>query len=215
MKMIIFGATGDVGRAVTAEALQRNVNVTAVSRQATDDARLPNAIARRNLDVLATSAEQIAELLAEHDVAISALRPPAGQESDLVALTQRIMQAARLARTRMLITGGAALLKLADNSGHSVLTAPGFLPDQVRPIAEACAAQDALLDDFEDCAWTCLRPPAMLTQGDRTGEYTLGSDTLVTDANGASQISYADFAVAMLDLTGALDAPRRVTAAWT
>lgn len=113
------------------------------------------------------------------------------------------------------VTGGAATLKLADGSGHTVLTAPGFLPDAVRPIAEACAAQDALLDTMKDAAWTCLRPPALLLQGPRTGEYAIGTDTLVTDAEGNSQISYADFAVAMLDLAEARDSHhKRLTAGW-
>ncbi|WBA18933.1 hypothetical protein [Salinivibrio kushneri] len=39
----------------------------------------------------------------------------------------------------------------------------------------------------------------MIAPGTRTGQYTLGTDTLVTDSNGQSRISMEDFAVAMLD----------------
>lgn len=113
------------------------------------------------------------------------------------------------------VTGGAATLKLPDGSGHTVLTAPGFLPDTVRSIAEACAAQQALLDSLPGMRWSHLLPPAMLIDGPRTGAYVRGTDTLVADAQGISQISYADFAVAMIDLVENPDAtPLRATVGW-
>jgi putative NADH-flavin reductase len=35
--------------------------------------------------------------------------------------------------------------------------------------------------------------------GERTGQYRIGKDQLLTDAEGASRISLQDYAVAMLD----------------
>lgn len=40
----------------------------------------------------------------------------------------------------------------------------------------------------------------MLIEGERTGRYALGREALVKDGQGNSSISYADFAVALLDL---------------
>ena len=91
-------------------------------------------------------------------------------------------------------------VKLADDSGYTVLSAPDFLPDAVRPIAEACAKQDALFDQYEDVQWTCLRQPAMLIDGPLTGQYVRGTDTLVPDHDGMARISFADFGYAMVDL---------------
>ncbi|QEM83663.1 NAD(P)-dependent oxidoreductase [Halomonas binhaiensis] len=214
MKIIIFGGTGDVGRALVNEAVERGEEVTVVARNAQRDTCLPDGIRRMDLDLLDTTIEELASLMAEHDVAISSLRPPAGHEALLVELSERLLQGARGSGSRLLLTGGAATLKLADGSGHTVLSAPGFLPDSVRPIAEACAAQDALLDDFPDVDWVCLRPAANLLIEPGRREYRLDTDSLVVDGAGQSRISYADFAMAMLDLMSAHDAPRRLTAGW-
>ncbi|GGE82082.1 NAD(P)H-binding protein [Stappia taiwanensis] len=214
MKITIFGATGDVGRQTVREALDRGHTVTAIARSLKALEALPGPLTRVTADLLADGGTA-ATLVSGQDAVIGALRPPAGHEPDLVRLTEALLVAGEKTGVPLFITGGAATLKLADGSGHTVLSAPDFLPDAVRPIAEACAAQDALLDRVKTANWTCLRPPAMLLHGPRTGNYALGSDTLVTDAQGQSQISYADFAVAMLDLVEAPAAPhRKLTAGW-
>lgn len=199
MKIILFGATGDVGTATLHEAIKRGHSVTAIARNIDKLADMPGEVARESLDVL-TNPERVATLMAEHDVAISALRPVTGSESLLVDLSKVLLDAARKTKTPIFLTGGAATLKLADDSGHTVLTAPNFLPDAVRPIAEACAQQDALFDQYDDVQWTCLRPPAMLFQGPLTGQYVRGTDTLVPDHDGMARISFADFGYAMADL---------------
>lgn len=214
MKLIVFGATGDVGSHVVAEALARGHAVTAVARSRARLDRLPGNM-RREVGDLMIDADIAAGLMAGHDAVIGALRPPTGSEADLVGLTRTLLEGAAKTSLPVFVTGGAATLKLADGSGDTVLTAPGFLPDTVRPIAEACAAQDALLETERKAAWTCLRPPALLLQGPRTGNYVSGTDTLVTDAEGNSQISYADFAVAMLDMAEARDGRhKRLTVGW-
>lgn len=214
MKIILFGATGDAGSAALRAAVARGHQVTAVSRQPQALAGLSPLVTPQPLDLLADP-QAAAEAARGHSLAISALRPPAGREADLVPLTRAALEAARQAGIPVLVTGGAATLKLADGSGLTVLSAPGFLPESVRPIAEACAAQDALLEAEIETDWTCLRPPALLTEGPQTGRYRFGTDTLVTDADGISQISYADFGAALLDLA---ENPRgtrqRLTVAW-
>lgn len=202
LTIVVFGATGDVGREVVAEAVARGHQVTAVARNIERLGELPELVARHSIDIL-EHPEQVAKALSEHNTAISALRPAEGQEGLLVDMTGALLDAARTSDTPIYITGGAATLKLADDSGHTVLTAPGFLPDAVRPIAQACAKQDALFDQYDDVQWTCLRPPAMLIVGEKTGNYVRGTDTLVADTDGVARISYADFAVAMVDLVEA------------
>ncbi|KIC16491.1 MULTISPECIES: NAD(P)-dependent oxidoreductase [unclassified Leisingera] len=214
MKIILFGATGDVGSAALKAAVSRGHHVTAVARQPQALAAISPNVTPFALDLL-KDPDAAAAAAKGHDLVISALRPSAGREADLVPLTRTALAAARQAGIPALVTGGAATLKLADGSGHTVLTAPGFLPDGVRPIAEACAAQDALLDAETEAQWTCLRPPAMLAEGPQTGSYRFGTDTLVTDAEGNSQISFADFGAALLDLAEApRGSSRKLTVAW-
>ncbi|WP_417475668.1 NAD(P)-dependent oxidoreductase [Leisingera sp.] len=214
MKILILGATGDVGGAALRAAVARGHQVTAAARKPQALAAISPLVTPCPLDLLAQP-RAAAEAAVSHDLIISALRPPVGREADLVPLTRAALEAAETAGIPVLVTGGAATLKLADGSGHTVLTAPGFLPDSVRPIAEACAAQDALLDAATGTEWTCLRPPAMLMEGSATGRYRFGTDTLVVDEEGNSQISFADFGSALIDLA---EAPRdnhgKLTVAW-
>ncbi|OBY28768.1 NAD(P)-dependent oxidoreductase [Leisingera sp. JC1] len=214
MKIILFGATGDVGGAALQAAISRGHHVTAVARKPEALGAVGPNVTLLALDLL-DQPQAASEAARGHDLVISALRPPAGREADLVPLTRNALTAARLAGIPALVTGGAATLKLADGSGHTVLNAPGFLPDSVRPIAEACAAQDALLDAETEAQWTCLRPPAILSEGPQTGSYRFGTDTLVTDAEGNSKISFADFGTALLELAEApRGSHRKLTVAW-
>ncbi|AHC99791.1 NAD(P)-dependent oxidoreductase [Leisingera methylohalidivorans] len=214
MKFLILGATGDVGGAALRAAVARGHQVTAAARKPQALAEISPLVTPFPLDLLADPQAAVAAAQG-HDLIISALRPPAGREEDLVPLTRTAVQAARRAGIPALVTGGAALLKLPDGSRHTVLSAPGFLPESSRLIAEACAAQDAMLEQETGVEWTCLRPPALLTEGPLTGQYQLGTDTLLTNAAGVSQISFADFGAALLDLAEQpRHGSRRLTVAW-
>ncbi len=74
-----------------------------------------------------------------------------------------------------------------------------------RELAEARAQQPATADVLQllrrehALEWTCLSPSATLQPGTRTGTFRLGTDQLLVDANGQSQISTQDYAVAMID----------------
>ncbi|MBX2832097.1 MAG: NAD(P)H-binding protein [Rhodospirillales bacterium] len=199
LKIAVFGATGDVGRETVMEAVARGHQITAIARNTDRLAALSDIVTRQSVDILQRP-DLISDILANHDVAISALRPGTGHEGLLVDMTKALLEGARTSQTPIFVTGGAATLKLADGSGHTVLTAPNFLPDAVRPIAEACAKQDALFDHYDDVQWSCLRPPAMLFAGEKTRSYVRGTDTLIPDHDGVARISYADFGVAMVDL---------------
>lgn len=197
MKITIFGAAGDVGSRITSEALARGHNVTAVLRNPDQTARLPDGATAHIADI--GQAGAAANAAAGSDLLISALRPPEGQEQLLVPLTRAVLDGATQTQARVLIVGGAAVLKLPDHSGHTVLSAPGFLPTSVVPIAQACAAQYRMCVSWHQANWTYICPPAMLEPGVRSGRYRTGTDTLVVDDNGMSRISMEDFAVAILD----------------
>jgi len=197
MKIIVFGATGDVGSRVAKEALLRGHDVSAVVRDENKLDRLPRAASVRVLDV--TDTKTMAQVVAGYDLAISALRPPDGREKELPELTKLVLNAAAETKIRVLVVGGAANLLMPDMSGHTVLTAPNFLPEVVKPIAAACFTQFAYCVADDQADWTYFSPPAMLEPGRRTGHYRRGSDILLVDEAGHSKISMEDFAVAMMD----------------
>ena len=60
----------------------------------------------------------------------------------------------------------------------------------------------AFLDQLraeKELNWTFLSPSALFTAGERTGKFRLGTDQLLTAADGKSWISFEDFAVALAD----------------
>ncbi|MTI09266.1 NAD(P)-dependent oxidoreductase [Curvivirga aplysinae] len=196
MKMIIFGAAGDVGQRFVGEALLRGHEVTVFIRKP-DQAEIWGdkvQVVIGDLD----DTENLISIVKEHDFILSALRPAEGKEDLLVPLTSKVMSIAGEAGLPILITGGAASLKIP-NTDHTVLTAPDFLPDSVRPIATACQDQYDMCLGVVDVNWTYQAPSAMLIPAERTGKYRIETDQLVTDGNGNSQISMEDFAVAALD----------------
>ena len=197
MKIIVFGARGDVGSRVVAEALSRGHAVTAAVRNRDQVSRLPDNVQGVAVDV--TDTQAVARAMAGHDLAVSAIRPPEGREPDLVPLTQSILDAAEEAGVRVLIVGGAARLYVPGTDGHTVLTAPGFLPDAVVPVAKASQAQYDLCRSHAGADWVYASPAAMLVPGIRTGSYRSGTDDLLIDEDGGSNISMEDFAVALID----------------
>lgn len=198
MKIIVFGATGEVGSRVVREALSRGHEVTAVVRTEAKANQIPAEARIQILDLQDIPAMRAA--LEGQDLTVSALRPAEGQEDQLLSLTKSVVTAAREAETRVIVVGGAARLKIPGAGGDTVLTMPGFLPEAVVPIARACQAQfDWVSSQPHDADWTYLTPPAMLTPGERTGQYRLGRDELVTANDGTAAISMEDFSVALLD----------------
>lgn len=195
---------------MVAEALARGHDVSAVVRTDAQSATLPEDVTARVADL--QSAEQVADIMAGHDLAISALRPPDGEEHRLVPLTQMMLEAASRLSVRVLVVGGAASLEMPDGSGHTVLSAPGFLPEAVVPIARACQAQYKLITGASYADWTYLCPPAMLIPGEHTGRYRIGGDVLLVDQTGKSEISMEDFAVALID---EIESPQHKAARFT
>ncbi|MES1951394.1 AraC family transcriptional regulator [Salinisphaera sp. S4-8] len=206
MRILVFGATGHVGRTILAEACDRGHQVTGVARSKPDTG-LPGAT-YTCVDI-STQPERAAALATKHDVLITALRPAPGREHALVRMTRTVVTIAGRTGRAVYVVGGAANLRLATNSPGTVLSTPGFLPDSVRPIASACAELETVLMDTPDVNWLCLRPAPLLFAGARSGRYAFGSDVAIADRDGASRICYADFAAAMLDLVEAGKTSRR------
>ena len=65
--------------------------------------------------------------------------------------------------------------------------------------AEKGAAFLDLLRAEKELNWTFLSPSALFVAGERTGKFRLGTDQLLTAADGKSSISFEDFAVALAD----------------
>ena len=101
--------------------------------------------------------------------------------------------------TRLLVVGGAGSLYVNPEHTMQVKDTEGF-PEVFKPLANM---QGAALDDLRkrnDVKWTFLSPAGdFVADGARTGEYLLGGEEYFVNDKGESRISYADYAIAMID----------------
>jgi uncharacterized protein len=195
MNLVVFGAAGMVGSRVVTEAIGRGHRVRAVVR---DLSRASAIHAGADLQAGdASDPDAVRTLIGGQDVAVSAVRPPAGREFELVTATKGVLEGTAGTGVRLLVVGGAASLRIP-GTDQTVLDGPDF-PASWRPIAEACNEQLAACRSAADVDWTYLSPPALLEPGPRTGRYRLGRDDLVVGRDGVSRISAEDLAVALLD----------------
>ncbi|WP_327099800.1 NAD(P)H-binding protein [Nocardia vinacea] len=196
MRITVFGAAGDVGSRVVAEALDRGHEVTAVVRDLARAGAVPAAATLRTGD--AANLDDVVSLSAGQDLVITATRPAPGREHELPAITSVLLSGLARTSARLLVVGGAATLLVPGADALTLHESPDF-PVELRAIARACADQLAICRAETAADWTYLSPPAELVPGRRTGAYRLGTDELLTNADGVSAISMADFAVALLD----------------
>lgn len=214
MRITVFGAAGSVGSRVVAEALSRGHDVTAVVRDPARFHELPAAARARAGD--AANIDDVAELSAGQDVVISATRPPAGSEDELVRTARALLAGVARTDVRLLVVGGAGSLTVPGTGGRTVIDDPDHQPAAAyRDLALACTDQLEVCRAEDGVNWAYLSPAAHLAPGERTGHYRLGTDELLVDANGNSTISVEDLAVALLDETERADHRRsRFTAAY-
>ena len=80
-----------------------------------------------------------------------------------------------------------------------VADGPDF-PDMFKPLAAAMAKALDELRERNDVKWTYISPAGdFQADGDRSGKYILGGEELTLNSKGESIISYADYAIAMID----------------
>ncbi|WP_182907630.1 NAD(P)-dependent oxidoreductase [Microbispora sp. H13382] len=202
MRITVFGATGNVGRRVVAEAVSRRHEVTAVARTAVRLAGLPDRVhggVHGGVHVRAgdaTDVDDVVASIAGQDLVITATCPAPGQEGELVAAATTLLAACAKTGVRLLLVGGAGSLTV--EGGGRLMDRPGY-PSFLLPIASACVAQLAACRADTTADWAYLSPADLLVPGARTGRYRVGADELLVDADGESRISMEDLAVALLD----------------
>lgn len=186
MKVAVLGASGRAGSEITKELSARGHQVLAIARKPEAILQLPGVIPKAGD---ASDSTALADLIRPADAVISALHFDVTAETLLSALKQAGVP-------RLLVTGGAASLEAAP--GVRVIDTPDF-PAEWKDIAlGGIAFLDALRSET-GTDWTFFSPAALLFEGSRLGTYRTGTDQLLTDANGESQISFADYAIAMVD----------------
>ncbi|MDZ7281658.1 NAD(P)-dependent oxidoreductase [Sphingomonas sanguinis] len=199
MKIALIGASGNAGSRILQELSDRGHAVTAIARTPERIAALPGVTPVAG-DLSDTAA--LAETLRGHDAVISAVH-------FLVTDAQALIDTVRASGVkRYLVVGGAGSLEVAP--GQRLIDQPNF-PEAYKAEASAGADFLDLLRGVEDLEWTFLSPSAMFVPGERTGQFRLGTDTLLSNEQGSS-ISFEDYAIALAD---EIEQPRHIRQRFT
>lgn len=207
MKIALFGATGNIGSRILDEALQRGHEVTAIVR---DPSKL--TVANPKLHAASgniTDANSYLPAVQDVDAVVVSVSPRGGTSgADLLTLANDLLARLPVAGVKRLVwVGGAGTLEVAP--GVRAVDTDGFPADYK---AEALALGEVLKvlrASSADIDWTYISPSFVIAPGERTGQYRLGGDQPLFDAQGNSRISNEDYAVALLDRVEKNDAPRK------
>ena len=201
--LVIYGASGNIGSKIVAEALQRGHKVVGVSRK-------PESLTIKNANFSAvkgdvTDLNSMLNVIAGADAVIMAIRGngadnSAEEEVDNKASLVYIAAAAKLgAKTpRLLHVGNQATLY---RNGVQGLNSGKY--QEGTAFYGRVKAHQLVLDNYQavpGLKWTVLSPSGTIAPGTRTGTYRVGGDDVLTDTSGKETgISQEDFAVAFID----------------
>ncbi|WP_455682867.1 NAD(P)-dependent oxidoreductase [Thomasclavelia sp.] len=192
MKIAVICANGKAGKLIVKEAVARGLEVTAVVRD--ENETIAQKVLRKDLFDLSK------DDLAGFDVVIDAFgawtEDTFPQHSTSLA---HICDTLAGTDVRLLIVGGAGSLYV--NPEHTLCVSDGAdFPDVFKPLAAAMAKALGELRERNDVKWTYISPAGdFQADGERSGKYILGGEELTLNDKGESIISYADYAIAMID----------------
>ncbi len=192
MKIAVVCANGKAGKRIVQEAVERGINVTAIVRDENQSAAT-QVIKKDLFDLTVSDLEGFdvvidafgawtPETLSQHSTSLKHL-------CDLVSGKE----------IRLLVVGGAGSLYVNPEHTVQVMDSADF-PDIFKPLASNMAKALDELRTRNDVKWTYISPAGdFQADGAKTGKYILGGEELTLNSKGESIISYADYAVAMVD----------------
>lgn len=192
MKIAVICANGRTGKLIVEEAVSRGLQVTAVVRKE-NQSMAQNVLKKDLFDLTAADLKDFDIVIDAFGVWAEDLLP---QHSTSLKHLCDILSGTN---TRLLVVGGAGSLYV--NPEHTAVVSDGAdFPPQFLPLAKAQGKALAELRQRNDVKWAFISPAGdFRADGARTGKYILGGEELTLNAKGESIISYADYAIAMID----------------
>lgn len=192
MKVAVVCANGRVGRLVVKEAIDRGLDVAAIAK-GENQTEAKQYICKDLFDLTAKDMEAF-------DVVVDAFG--AWAEEVLPLHSKSLMHLCDIVsgtEKRLVVVGGTGSLYVNKEHTAVVCDGPDF-PPQFLPLAKAQGKALAKLRERNDVRWTFISPAGdFQAEGERTGEYILAGEELTLNEKGESIISYADYAIAMVD----------------
>ncbi|HEL1940615.1 TPA: NAD(P)-dependent oxidoreductase [Streptococcus suis] len=192
MKIAVVAANGKAGSLIVKEAVARGFEVTAIVRG--ENKTVAQQVLQK--DVFDLTADDVIGFDAVVD-AVGALT------ADTVHMVpdaaKHLATILKDPQTRLLVVGGAASLYVNPERTLTVADVTEF-PAEVLPVLNAHKEALEALRQVDDVNWTYVSPAGdFQADGERTGRYILGGEELVLNSKGESVISYADYAIGMID----------------
>ena len=192
MKIAVVCANGKAGKLIVEEAIGRGIDVTAVVRSENKTAADKVIIK----DLFDLTSEDLKGFDAVVD-AFGAWAPDVLPQHS--TSLKHLCDVLSGSDTHLLVVGGAGSLYVNPEHTLQVMDGADF-PEIFKPLAQA---QGKALDELRtrnDVKWTFISPAGdFQADGAKTGRYILGGEELTLNSKGESVISYADYAVAMVD----------------
>lgn len=193
MNVVVYGATGNSGSEIVKELVARGHKVTGVARNVEKLKDVAGVTAKSD-DL--SNVDAVAAIIKGADVVVSAYQPPADNTDKLIDVTKLQIEAVKKAGgPKLVVVGGAGQLEVAPGV---TLIKSGYLPAEYLPIAISHEKAAEVLKG-SDINWTYIAPAAYFVPGERTGKYRTGTNNLVSDEKGESRITFADYAIALVD----------------
>lgn len=194
MKIGVIGATGKAGNLILKDAIERGHQVTAIVRNASKLTDKSVAVLEKDIFNLTVSD------LKPFDVVVNAFNAPLDEAHLHVNAGKVLIEALKGApNTKLVVVGGAGSLFVDEAKQTRLMDSPDF-PAFILSTAQNAGKNLEDLQNTSSIKWTYISPAAFFDpEGKRTGSYQTGKDNLIVNAKGNSYISYADFAIAVLD----------------
>ncbi|KAI9259889.1 NAD-dependent epimerase/dehydratase [Sporodiniella umbellata] len=192
VKVAIIGASGKSGQLILKESLARGYQVTAIVRN--------KSKITQDVPIIEKEIQQLTrDDLESFDVVVNAFASSAGNESDHEVLGKKLIELLQGTNTRLIVVGGAGSLYVDEAKTTRLIDTKEF-PQAYYAIAFNMAKSFEDLKASKDLKWTFFSPSAIFDPtGKRTGQYRLGEDNLLLNSENKPYISYADYALALVD----------------
>ena len=177
MNIVLFGATGNVGKVIFKELKERGHKVLSIVRNL-------DKMEDKSLKSITGDINKYKEFINEiskDTIVISAMGPVYGNEEGFSEIMKNLIDFSKEVKAkRTIVVGGAGSLYISETL--RLIDSENFIEDW-KPIAKAHINALELLKESE-LNWTY---------------YKLGTTFLLSDTNGKSEISFSDYAEALVN----------------
>lgn len=194
MKIAVLCASGKAGKLIVEEAINKGLEVSAFVRDSSK-ARFDSKVCVVQKDIFTLESSD----LQGFDVIIDAF----GEWQNLSlhkAHMEHLVQILSGNRAKFLAVGGAGSLYMDKEHSVMFMDTPDF-PQEYLPVARATAEAFDVIKVSKDINWVYVSPPAVfIPDAPKSGKYKIIGEEFEVNSKGESKISYADYAIAMIEI---------------